>query len=254
MEIRRLQWTRGWLVGEQPLIHDSGGGLGYPRGRRGSSVRQSRLKPLGLQTTRTVSLSLCLPFSCPALSLLLSTIPFFFFSSSSPVTCHLSLSLLSSHHRIQRFKLSHKSHRTMLLSRGSRALRTQWRTSKAVSQAVMGNTTSTQATPRWFTESRRLCAVKPVPLADIGEGEHPLLRTTSLSPRAQSLTPHHPQASSSARSSSGSSSPAPVSRSSPPCARSRATRPPSRSPAVSPASSRSSTTRRATWPGSASPS
>ncbi|KAK0392613.1 hypothetical protein NLU13_2108 [Sarocladium strictum] len=58
----------------------------------------------------------------------------------------------------------------MLLSRGSRALRTQWRTSRAVTQSVLGKTSVNQTTPRWFTESRRLCAIKPVPLADIGEG------------------------------------------------------------------------------------
>ncbi|KAH8179845.1 2-oxoacid dehydrogenases acyltransferase (catalytic domain) domain-containing protein [Sarocladium implicatum] len=58
----------------------------------------------------------------------------------------------------------------MLLSRGSRTLRNQWRTSRAVGQAVLGQATGTQSTPRWFTESRRLCAIKPVPLADIGEG------------------------------------------------------------------------------------
>jgi hypothetical protein len=36
----------------------------------------------------------------------------------------------------------------------------------------MGKASGTQATPRWFTESRKLCAIKPVPLADIGEGKH----------------------------------------------------------------------------------
>lgn len=34
---------------------------------------------------------------------------------------------------------------------------------------ALGNTTP--AAPRWFSESRRLYAVKPVLLADIGEGE-----------------------------------------------------------------------------------
>jgi 2-oxoisovalerate dehydrogenase E2 component (dihydrolipoyl transacylase) len=34
-----------------------------------------------------------------------------------------------------------------------------------------GNTAPAAASPRWFSESRRLYAVKPVLLADIGEGE-----------------------------------------------------------------------------------
>jgi 2-oxoisovalerate dehydrogenase E2 component (dihydrolipoyl transacylase) len=49
-------------------------------------------------------------------------------------------------------------------------LKTQWRTSRTVTQSVMGKKSGAQMTPRWFTESRRLCAIKPVPLADIGEG------------------------------------------------------------------------------------
>ncbi|GAO14419.1 hypothetical protein UVI_02055420 [Ustilaginoidea virens] len=52
----------------------------------------------------------------------------------------------------------------MFLQRGSRVLRRQLQTSKL----VVGR--STPSTPRWFTESRRLYAVKPVLLADIGEG------------------------------------------------------------------------------------
>lgn len=57
----------------------------------------------------------------------------------------------------------------MFLSRGSRTLRTQWSASKAMGRATMGRT-SQAGVPRWFSESRRLCAVKPVLLADIGEG------------------------------------------------------------------------------------
>jgi 2-oxoisovalerate dehydrogenase E2 component (dihydrolipoyl transacylase) len=59
----------------------------------------------------------------------------------------------------------------MFLQRGSQALRRQLQTSKAVGKIAMGRGSLTGATtPRWFTESRRLCAVKPVLLADIGEG------------------------------------------------------------------------------------
>ncbi|KAH6608701.1 2-oxoisovalerate dehydrogenase e2 component dihydrolipoyl transacylase [Trichoderma cornu-damae] len=57
----------------------------------------------------------------------------------------------------------------MFLQRGSRVLRRQWGASKAVGKMVMGNGTAS-AVPRWFSESRRLYAVKPVLLADIGEG------------------------------------------------------------------------------------
>ncbi|KAM0260517.1 hypothetical protein ACHAQJ_002750 [Trichoderma viride] len=57
----------------------------------------------------------------------------------------------------------------MFLQRGSRVLRRQWGASKAVGKMAMGNTTPA-AVPRWFSESRRLYAVKPVLLADIGEG------------------------------------------------------------------------------------
>ncbi|KAL7789415.1 2-oxoacid dehydrogenases acyltransferase domain-containing protein [Trichoderma ceciliae] len=56
----------------------------------------------------------------------------------------------------------------MFLQRGSRVLRRQWGASKAMGKMAMGNTTP--AAPRWFSESRRLYAVKPVLLADIGEG------------------------------------------------------------------------------------
>lgn len=53
-------------------------------------------------------------------------------------------------------------------------LRRQWGASKAMGKMAMGrgNTAPAAASPRWFSESRRLYAVKPVLLADIGEGEH----------------------------------------------------------------------------------
>ncbi|KAJ4163804.1 hypothetical protein LMH87_005509 [Akanthomyces muscarius] len=57
----------------------------------------------------------------------------------------------------------------MFLQRGSRALRSQWGASKAVGRVAMGKTPQS-GVPRWFSESRRLCAIKPVLLADIGEG------------------------------------------------------------------------------------
>ncbi|KAF4123371.1 2-oxoisovalerate dehydrogenase E2 component (dihydrolipoyl transacylase) [Geosmithia morbida] len=60
----------------------------------------------------------------------------------------------------------------MLLQRASRLLRGQWQTSKTVSQVIVAkrHTTVGYSAIRWFTESRRLFAIKPVPLADIGEG------------------------------------------------------------------------------------
>ncbi|OAQ72639.1 branched-chain alpha-keto acid lipoamide acyltransferase [Pochonia chlamydosporia 170] len=59
----------------------------------------------------------------------------------------------------------------MFLQRGSRVLRRQLQTSKTIGNMAMGRGTMAGAsTPRWFTESRRLYAVKPVLLADIGEG------------------------------------------------------------------------------------
>ncbi|KAM0522283.1 hypothetical protein ACHAPE_001871 [Trichoderma viride] len=60
----------------------------------------------------------------------------------------------------------------MFLQRGSRVLRRQWGASKAMGKMAMGkgNTAPATASPRWFSESRRLYAVKPVLLADIGEG------------------------------------------------------------------------------------
>ncbi|KAF5022950.1 hypothetical protein F66182_5016 [Fusarium sp. NRRL 66182] len=55
----------------------------------------------------------------------------------------------------------------MFLQRGSRVLQKQWHVAKGMGNMAMGSRAST---PRWFSESRRLMAVKPVLLADIGEG------------------------------------------------------------------------------------
>ncbi|KAI9171554.1 2-oxoisovalerate dehydrogenase e2 component dihydrolipoyl transacylase [Paramyrothecium foliicola] len=58
----------------------------------------------------------------------------------------------------------------MFLQRGSRVLRKQWRAAAAVQRVVMGTENMSACQSRWFTESRRLMAIKPVLLADIGEG------------------------------------------------------------------------------------
>ncbi|KAG6097613.1 hypothetical protein E4U30_000482 [Claviceps sp. LM220 group G6] len=59
----------------------------------------------------------------------------------------------------------------MFLQRGSRALRRKLQVSKVVGQMAVGRVpVASSATPRWFSESARLYAVKPVLLADIGEG------------------------------------------------------------------------------------
>ncbi|KAK8924995.1 Lipoamide acyltransferase component of branched-chain alpha-keto acid dehydrogenase complex, mitochondrial [Metarhizium anisopliae] len=60
----------------------------------------------------------------------------------------------------------------MFLQRGSRVLRRQLQTSKAMGKLATGRGTLAggPTMPRWFTESRSLYAVKPVLLADIGEG------------------------------------------------------------------------------------
>ncbi|POR39412.1 Lipoamide acyltransferase component [Tolypocladium paradoxum] len=60
----------------------------------------------------------------------------------------------------------------MFLQRGSRVLRKELQASRAVGKAVAIGRAGVVAgpAPRWFTDSRRLCAVKPVLLADIGEG------------------------------------------------------------------------------------
>ncbi|KAM0354026.1 hypothetical protein HYE67_008991 [Fusarium culmorum] len=59
----------------------------------------------------------------------------------------------------------------MFLQRGSRVLQKQWHVARAMGNMAMGPRAPLNASsPRWFSESRRLMAVKPVVLADIGEG------------------------------------------------------------------------------------
>ncbi|KAG6157449.1 hypothetical protein E4U11_005245 [Claviceps purpurea] len=59
----------------------------------------------------------------------------------------------------------------MFLQRSSRALRRKLQVSKVVGQMAVGRVpVASVVTPRWFSESTRLYAVKPVLLADIGEG------------------------------------------------------------------------------------
>ncbi|KAK7416051.1 hypothetical protein QQX98_005502 [Neonectria punicea] len=58
----------------------------------------------------------------------------------------------------------------MFLQRGSRVLRKQWQTARGMGQMAMTSRPSVIASPRWFSESRRLLVIKPVLLADIGEG------------------------------------------------------------------------------------
>jgi 2-oxoisovalerate dehydrogenase E2 component (dihydrolipoyl transacylase) len=59
----------------------------------------------------------------------------------------------------------------MFLQRGSRVLQKQWHVARAMGNVAIGPRASLNASsPRWFSESRRLMAVKPVVLADIGEG------------------------------------------------------------------------------------
>lgn len=70
----------------------------------------------------------------------------------------------------------HSSHAQLLvimfLQRGSRVLRQQWQTTKGMGKAALGGRPAVNPSmPRWFSESRRLYAVKPVLLADIGEGK-----------------------------------------------------------------------------------
>ncbi|KAF4949846.1 hypothetical protein FSARC_13384 [Fusarium sarcochroum] len=59
----------------------------------------------------------------------------------------------------------------MFLQRGSRVLQKQWHVARGMGNMAMGSRASMKpSTARWFSESRRLMAVKPVLLADIGEG------------------------------------------------------------------------------------
>ncbi|ENH60860.1 Lipoamide acyltransferase component of branched-chain alpha-keto acid dehydrogenase complex, mitochondrial [Fusarium oxysporum f. sp. cubense race 1] len=59
----------------------------------------------------------------------------------------------------------------MFLQRGSRVLQKQWHVARGMGSMAMGSRAPMMAkTQRWFSESRRLMAIKPVVLADIGEG------------------------------------------------------------------------------------
>ncbi|KAF4445409.1 2-oxoisovalerate dehydrogenase E2 component (dihydrolipoyl transacylase) [Fusarium austroafricanum] len=59
----------------------------------------------------------------------------------------------------------------MFLQRGSRVLQKQWHVARGMGNMAMGSRTPMRASSlRWFSESRRVMAVKPVVLADIGEG------------------------------------------------------------------------------------
>ncbi|KAF4996000.1 hypothetical protein FGRMN_4748 [Fusarium graminum] len=59
----------------------------------------------------------------------------------------------------------------MFLQRGSRVLQKQWHVARGMGNMAMSPRVSMKAvSPRWFSESRRLMAIKPVVLADIGEG------------------------------------------------------------------------------------
>ncbi|KAH7270117.1 2-oxoacid dehydrogenases acyltransferase-domain-containing protein [Fusarium redolens] len=59
----------------------------------------------------------------------------------------------------------------MFLQRGSRVLQKQWHVARGMGSMAMGSRAPMMASSqRWFSESRRLMAVKPVVLADIGEG------------------------------------------------------------------------------------
>ncbi|KAF9767421.1 hypothetical protein IL306_000034 [Fusarium sp. DS 682] len=59
----------------------------------------------------------------------------------------------------------------MFLQRGSRLLQKQWHIARGMGSMVMSSRVPMMASShRWFSESRRVMAVKPVVLADIGEG------------------------------------------------------------------------------------
>ncbi|RKL31805.1 Lipoamide acyltransferase component of branched-chain alpha-keto acid dehydrogenase complex [Fusarium proliferatum] len=59
----------------------------------------------------------------------------------------------------------------MFLQRGSRVLQKQWHVARGMGSMAVGSRAPVMAkTQRWFSDSRRVMAVKPVVLADIGEG------------------------------------------------------------------------------------
>ncbi|KZZ98799.1 dihydrolipoamide branched chain transacylase E2 [Moelleriella libera RCEF 2490] len=78
----------------------------------------------------------------------------------------------------------------MFLQRGSRMLRRQLQTSRAAAGKMVGKRGAMADTtvPRWFSESRRVYAVKPVLLADIGEGRLYIV-LVPLPPAQQSRRP-----------------------------------------------------------------
>lgn len=88
----------------------------------------------------------------------------------------------------------------MFLSRGSRALRTQFQICKGMSRVAVAVAASGRYPARAFHMTRNLQVIKPVLLADIGEGEKARKPNTRALLRSDRLS----QALSSARSSNGS--------------------------------------------------
>lgn len=145
----------------------------------------------------------------------------------------------------------------MLQKYSARALRRQWQLYHGVSRVAVGTTSSfgRYTYPvRGFHSTQRLRVVKPVLLADIGEGQKPLYPHVSLLcvTYNQSIADTdpliHTQASSNVKSYNGSLSPRPESKNSRHYAKSRVTRPLWRLPAASQASSKSCTMRPVIWP------
>src|SRR6478735_6453400 len=137
----------------------------------------------------------------------------------------------------------------MFLQRGSRVLQKQWHVARGMGSMAMGSRAPMMAkTQRWFSESRRLMAIKPVVLADIGEGKP----VNANYPMSSGLT-NTSQASLNVKSFNGSWNPVPASKSSLRYAKSKVIRRLWRLQAASQAWSRSCTTKPAKWPKSASP-
>ena len=152
----------------------------------------------------------------------------------------------------------------MFWKHSSRAVRQQWRGSsrslgqRLATSANRHNSPRTAAPPpcqlfhpprALFHATRNLEIVKPVLLADIGEG----IAAQHIPCSDNSTNLALLQALSSAKSSNGSSNPAPGWKNSPRYARSKATRRPSKSQAASRAWSRSYTMTQGRWPRWASP-
>lgn len=141
-------------------------GLGYSRGPL-PHHQQCRLNASAFEPRRRcrlgiITLPAAIGWLCPLLRTLL-------------LPCHHSSSLISFPISQSVLKRKQDICPAMFLQRGSRALRSQWGASKAVGRVAMGKTPQS-GVPRWFSESRRLCAIKPVLLADIGEG-NPFLQS-----------------------------------------------------------------------------